>query len=280
VDQFTRLEDYVVWHTTDRGQSWQVSAPLDLTGLEEFFVPDKMSFLDSQTGWISVTIGAGMSHNFTSLYQTQDGGQTWTRVLDPLNGEGLQACEKTGLVFASTESGWAGLNCRGLYGGMVTFVATTDGGSNWAFVDLPAPAGKPEVFDEAGNCYTHSLHRFGYDRGLVAVSCEQFDLTEPADHYLYITEDGGGSWTSLPVPEGIWYFYTFYQGYLTGDRIWHTNNQAASVAPVSEAEWTGTFHFINSQMGWAVSHDNATTSLYRTLDTGKTWEKINPVIGP
>ena len=282
VDQFTFLDEYLVWRTTDRGQSWQISAPLELTGLEEFFVPDRITFADPQTGWLSAGVGAGMSHSFTNLYQTLDGGATWLRVLDPLNGEGLQACEKTGLVFADQNSGWAGLNCRGLYGPMLTFAATADAGRHWLFVDLPAPPDKPDLFtaEGNGNCYTHSLHRFGFNNGIVAVTCETFDFTEPASNYLYITEDGGGSWRSLPVPaEGTWHFYTFYQAYLTGEKIWQTNNQAASVAPIADLPWTGTFNFINSQMGWAVSHDGGETSLYRTIDSGKTWEKISPVIG-
>ena len=281
-DHFTLLEEYYVWCTGDRGQSWQISAPLELTGLEEFFVPQMMTFADPQTGWLSVSVGAGMSHNFTNLYQTLDGGATWMRVLDPLNGEGLQSCEKTGLVFADMNSGWAGLNCRGLYGPMLTFAATTDGGAHWAFVDLPAPHDKPDLYtsDKIGNCYSHSLNRFTFNQGVVGVTCEQFNLDEPAYHYLYVTEDGGNTWKSLKVPEGTWHFYTFYQAYLTGPEIWHTNNQGGSVARIAAMEWEGDFNFINSQMGWAVSHNSGTTTLYRTIDSGVTWEKLSPVIGP
>jgi photosystem II stability/assembly factor-like uncharacterized protein len=280
-DQFILLGEFVVWRTIDRGQSWQVSSVLELTGLEEYFVPERITFADSQTGWLSASVGAGMSHNFTNLYQTLDGGATWTRVLDPLNGEGLQSCEKTGLVFADQNNGWAGLNCHGLYPG-VTFAATTDGGSYWDFVDLPEPFNAPDLFtdEDVGHCYSHSLHLFGTQHGIVAITCEYLDQSKPTENFLYITENGGGNWISLPVPAGAWHFYSFYQGYLVHEKIWHTNNQAASVGAIAAMPFRGEFNFINSQMGWAVSHDGGETNLYRTIDSGKTWEKIMPVIVP
>ena len=50
------------------------------------------------------------------------------------------------------------------------------------------------------------------------------------------------------------------------------------MALISFVQWQGEYEFINSQMGWAVSHDGGAAGLYRTMDSAVTWEKLITVI--
>lgn len=275
-DQLILVEKPFVWRTNDRGQTWQGGEVLDTGGLDKFYIPDHLVFANSQDGWLSVNVGAGMSQHFTALYQTGDGGQSWIRILDPFNGTGL-TCKENALVFADRDRGWAALDCQGLYSG-VTMSYTTNGGGAWGSVVLPPPPDQLTLFEDSANCFTHSPHRFSLESGLVGVTCEPWENTQPATNYLYLTEDGGQTWQSKPAPEGEFYFYTWYQGYLTGPIIYSTNDRGSSWTPMSKVEWWGDFNFINSQLGWVVAHYQGATSLMSTVDGGATWTEISPVI--
>jgi photosystem II stability/assembly factor-like uncharacterized protein len=61
---------YQLLRTTDSGQTWQNVAP----GTPSTFRPTQLTFLTAQRGWLT-GIDAGGS---AVLYQTVDGGQTWT----------------------------------------------------------------------------------------------------------------------------------------------------------------------------------------------------------
>lgn len=268
-----------IWQTRDRGQTWTASQPLDTGGLEETWAPIRLTFVGTEVGWLQVFVGAGMSHNYTALYQTTDGGQVWQRILDPYQGSGLQACEKTGLAFADPDLGWAGLNCQGLYS-TITMAYTANGGRVWDDVPLPPPPGQPTLFEDSANCYTHSPHRFSADLGLVGVTCEAWEEDVPDQYFLYLTDDGGQTWQVRDMPPGALYFYNWYQGYIGGPVIYHTIDRGQTWDQQAEVPWFGEFSFINSQMGWAVGHYQGAVGLYRTTDTGATWEELTPVIGP
>src|SRR5438477_393922 len=54
-----------VWRTTDAGQTWTASQPINLTeiGAADFFQPSDMRFLpDRLTGWFVAHLGVGMNH--------------------------------------------------------------------------------------------------------------------------------------------------------------------------------------------------------------------------
>jgi len=97
--------DIVIWRTVDRGQTWEASNFLDLDGLEAYFIPEGFTFSDEDHGWLLVHVGAGMSHDYSFLYQTNDGGTYWERIADPYGG-GLQSLHNTGLNFSDSQFGW------------------------------------------------------------------------------------------------------------------------------------------------------------------------------
>jgi len=77
------IESVQVWYTTNGGIAWGTSTPLSLTGLESFFGPEQFAFTDSQRGWLLVHVDAGMSHDYSELFSTTDGGMHWERITDP-----------------------------------------------------------------------------------------------------------------------------------------------------------------------------------------------------
>ena len=133
-----RSPEVVVWHSRDAGQSWTPSQPLDVKGLLEFFTPAYMGFTDAKTGWLLVSVGAGMSHEYVVLYSTADGGQGWEKVMDPYGDQPVMAFYKTGLVFADAQNGWMTHDAGGVMDGVRVDV-TADGGRTWVSRELLPP---------------------------------------------------------------------------------------------------------------------------------------------
>src|SRR5579859_4642441 len=104
----------IVFRTSDGGQTWTGSQPIDLSaiGAADFFQPSDIRFLpDAKTGWFIAHLGVGMNHDYFTIMKTTDGGQTWTRLIDPTSG-GPQSCQKTGLHFTDAQNGWLTATAR------------------------------------------------------------------------------------------------------------------------------------------------------------------------
>jgi hypothetical protein len=74
----------ITWQTNDGGETWSSSDPLPVTDIAmEFFMPDYFGFSDRSNGWLLVHNGAGMNHDYVSIFTTANGGASWLRVVDP-----------------------------------------------------------------------------------------------------------------------------------------------------------------------------------------------------
>src|SRR6266851_5935386 len=121
----------IVSHTTDGGQTWQSAAlsanvPVD---------PARMSFINSQDGWIEGETGGATGNDFETIFRTTNGGKSWVAVAST-GSDNTPATfpsfgHKSGLVFVNASTGWATSN--GLY-------VTHDGGATWQQQPLPAQA--------------------------------------------------------------------------------------------------------------------------------------------
>jgi hypothetical protein len=112
-------------HTADGGRSWQaqLSVPTGIWGLDA---------LGSQTAW---AVGV------TSLYETTNGGSTWTAVL-----QGEQGGDNIVNVAFATASDGTAVTARG------ALVHTTDGGATWSPVSSgsSAPVNVTDLCAERG----------------------------------------------------------------------------------------------------------------------------------
>jgi photosystem II stability/assembly factor-like uncharacterized protein len=110
---------YTLLRTRDGGRTWsRIPLALFAPGAPEAFAESvHLSFLDSQTGWLTVKQATSANFSLGTLFHTTDGGATWTRRTLPLGGP---------VHFVTAESGWAagGATRAELY-------RTTDGGASW-----------------------------------------------------------------------------------------------------------------------------------------------------
>ncbi len=280
------------WRTSDSGATWTASKPIDLSalGAADFFQPSDIRFLqDAQTGWFIAHLGVGMNHDYFTILKTIDGGQSWSRLIDP-SGDGPQSCSKTGLHFADAQNGWLNGDCQGVAPG-VFFKHTSDSGATWTDVALPAPASMPDLFtrQDAG-CGTYDMRLFDPQHGLLSVSCLfQGTSTITSTHYIYTTADGGKNWTSNPSPARRLTFINPQVGWAlpTGEingqppfALSQTQDGGATWTTVKQLAWAGDLIFVDAQTGWAVAQANGATSLVSTSDGGKTWHAVNPKVGP
>ena len=281
----------VVWHTSDGGQNWTASQPISISleGMAGFFAPSDLHFLDAQNGWFIAHLGAGMNHDYFTIFQTTDSGQTWTPLLDPTQA-GPQSCSKTGLHFTSAQTGWLTGDCHGVAPG-VFFMRTDDGGATWQDVALPAPAGQADLFtrDDAG-CATDPLIFFGAQVAKLSVSCLILSGNPIQTlNFVYTTQDAGANWTSAPSPARSLTFLNPVVGWALpgGDGagqppfdLSFTQDTGKSWTKLNTLAWTGPLDFVDTTTGWAVARADQSIALVKTTDSGKTWQQLHPTIAP
>jgi photosystem II stability/assembly factor-like uncharacterized protein len=269
----------VVWHTTDGGTTWSSSQALDVSGLSEIYIPSDMRFYGQQTGWILVHVGVGMNHDYVVIYRSEDGGGTWTRILDPVNDGGIQSCSKNAMKFTSRTHGWLTGDCNGVKSGVLLY-QTNDAGSSWQAVTLPGPAGSPDLFNNQNlACGSYDPFFFGNDLGILNVRCANF--SEPAitySYYIYTTQDGGASWSGASCPGDALYFFTASTGWALAPKIQVTMDGGKTWKPISDVSWTGQFDFISETLGWSIATAGNEIALVKTDNGGARWSMLVPTV--
>ena len=271
----------VVWRTQDGGQTWLASQPLDISGLAEVYVPSDLLFVGGQTGWLLVHVGAGMNHDYVALFRSQDGGVTWTRLLDPYNDGGIQSCSKSAILFTDATHGWLTGDCNGVAAGVLLF-KSTDGGATWQEVVLPDPTSALGLFEDMNvACGSYDPFFFSNDLGHLGVRCTHF-AQQPStlDYYIYTTQDGGATWTSSTYPGIALYFVTADTGWSLAPKIQRTTDGGATWTPISDVIWTAQMDFISEQIGWGVARADNQVALVKTDSGGEHWSILTPTIGP
>jgi len=271
----------IVWHTENGGMGWQTSQPLVLEGLDSQFSVSDIQFIDSQNGWLLAHVGVGMNHDYVMLYRTQDGGASWQRLVDPYDDGSIQACYKPGMLFTDAQQGWLPVNCNGVMPGAILY-HTTDGGSTWETVNLPAPADLPTLFENPeAACGVDDLTFFTPDFGRLAMTCTNYS-TDPLSYlyYLYTTQDGGATWTSTVYPGGSLTFLNDQVGWAQNQNIYQTKDGGATWTKIANVSWEAKFDFVSEKLGWAVARSGEEIALVKSEDGGVYWILIEPLIGP
>ncbi len=284
-------EPLVVWRTGDGGKTWEKSQPLDLSGVEqEFQNPSDLAFLDGQHGWLLVHLGVGMNHDYIAIFTSADGGKTWQRVLDPSTTSPLMSCVKSGLTFTVATTAWLTGNCPGLMPKLF-FYRSSDGGASWTELTLPVPAGKPANYfaQSSIGCGITAINISSARALSLTLGCSNY-TNNSAQSWLYISADGGTSWTArmLPLPYTRIDLLNSNEGLLVGalkpdadaaGAVYHTANGGADWALYTSTAWTGTPDFVDALNGWVVAVHGQVVAFVRSVDGGKIWIEIKPVIG-
>jgi photosystem II stability/assembly factor-like uncharacterized protein len=274
-------EDFLsgmLYHTLDGGASW--------TSNSVPFGPGSIQFLDTATGRAIVSQGAGAGSNAVAIYQTSDGGLTWTSVFhnDPTQVGSSDSLPlsgiKNGMTFLDADTGWV-TGTRPINGEVYLFV-THDGGVSWAMQSIPLPAGyetnqydpSPPIFFGQDGFLPLMIYLFSGDTNVV----------------FYVTHDGGATWNGDPenasqvVPRGRYSFTDAHTGlswdggsvlYYSIDGAQHWSGLAASL---NLSDSLNQIDFVSGSTGWALSgpSDDGQASLYHTEDGGVTWTQLIP----
>jgi photosystem II stability/assembly factor-like uncharacterized protein len=281
----------VVWRTADAGKTWTSSQPLD-TKDAAFYSPSDFAFVNAKTGWLLAHVDAGMMHDYVMVFATSDGGQTWTRVVDPFMDNLPQSCGKTGMVLVDAQTGWVTGDCQGVQPGPPYLQKTTDGGRTWQAVKLPSPPDRADLFtrDDVG-CGTYAPAFFSPQSAVLTMKCLFFTANPlRTDSFLYATADGGKTWHSSTLPASEVTFTNANAGWaLTATDpnnptaphdLYQTGDSGQTWTKIKSVNWGGQIDFVTDQEGWAVAKAGDAIALVHTTDGGKTWKEIGPQVAP
>ena len=270
-----------LFRTTDGGRSWTVYNNLPFSG-------GLIQFINDANGFVLSGQPSGMFKQAVDLYQTTDGGATWVRKytnnpLDPSASTGLPFSGiKEGMTFRDTLRGWIGGESP--LSGSVYIYKTNDSGTTWAQQALTMPSGYSSAYTS-----TSAPIFFNANDGVLPV---WWGLDIGRDLYIYVTHDGGTTWTrSTSFARQGWNadFVSVNDGFTwnAGGYLQVTHNAGASWTQVASNVNFGddipAIDFVSTTTGW-LFHNHVTddvtgtvsTSLYHTIDGGKTWTLLSP----
>ncbi|HRK89492.1 MAG TPA: hypothetical protein PK152_10190 [Anaerolineales bacterium] len=261
-----------LYRTSDGGITWDA--------FETPFSGGSLHFITEENGWMMADLGVGAGSMAVSIFQTEDGGATWQRVYtnDPNLADAGVTLPLGGikniLLPLDMQTAWVG---GVVYApGEMYLFRSQDGGETWLQINVVLP-------DEAAESELSVLGILFVSEtdGLLALRMS----AETPQTIIYATEDGGVTWSLLPVSfEGYgiletpsareMIFYTDDQFYVTND----AGETIQQIAPeIAFGDSLIDMSFANSQTGWviAASPSNERT-LYKTTDGGETWTPLTP----
>lgn len=277
----------VVWHTNDSGHTWVPSAPLEHEAFGDQ-VWAEFAVLDEMHLWLMVRgvyAGAGI-HYVAQFLRSTDGGLTWL----PLTGNESfdYNYNYTGLDFTDSDHGLVTWQTIGAYApAPPKYALTFDGAVNWEVHQLPPPVDEPNLFETFEYCEPFQPKMLS-DRAIrLLVGCFDFhDPPEEFSSYLYSSEDGGSTWTSVHLPEKViagqdtLFFFDANNALLLGRDIYRSMDGGQSWEYVKSVSWDGQFTFVDPQTGWAIARADGQIALVKTSNGGASWIEIEPVIAP
>lgn len=260
-----------VWKTTDGGQTWSC-----VTDLVRLTTTNAVAVAPSNPETVYVGAGAGPT---AGLYRSSDAGAHWTQV-------GLQGHAVSSIVVDPHDP-----NVVMAAAGDSGVARTTDGGRTWTSVLPDAKVGAVWLVldpDDPHNVYAGTRPiseggRGGGGRGAAPVT------TPATDSHIYRSRDEGATWTKTS-PDGLpgGNFGTISLAVAPGTkglRVYDYVAQGIFRSDDGGDHWTratddprmiggGQFHDIivdplNANILFATQ-----TSLYRSTDSGKTWESF------
>jgi photosystem II stability/assembly factor-like uncharacterized protein len=263
----------LLYHTADGGLNWIISSTP--------FSGGDLSFLDDNNGWMLADLGVGAGSNAVAVFQTRDGGATWTQTYtnDPNNPEAGDSLPlggiKADLVPLDMQTAWVG---GVVYApGTVYLYRTNDGGRTWTQVPLELP---PDAENFELGIDEDQMYFVSASDGFLTLRMAG-DATQTA---VYVTNDGGETWKLTPtlIPNaGASDFMSAAEAVIyNGEQFYVTRDAARTWVTVTPdivfGDSFATMDFVNPNNGWIITLANEHRSLYRTHDGGATWLPVLP----
>ena len=284
-----------VWYTEDGGQTWS-SADLPVSGTSvQYFSDPKISFLDTQTGWIFAGVAKIEGREYNGLYTTYDGGKSWTTMVSSNTGNLPSATRKNGAVFRDNLEGWiTGENAMSDPSAVLWH--TFDGGNTWYQQLFPEPWGvnipAGLLSDPSISCSLSvpKFVDFQYQYAWTVLKCSGGSLSEPVS-ILYWTYDRLSTWRTLRLPaaEGDLSFYGIEYGWYAVQnapgsdfpyQILFTEDGGENWRTAAQLAWDSRLQFITPSIGFAIATYMGMPALVRTNNSGFAWEQVFAFINP
>lgn len=291
--------------TLDGGQSWEI---INQNLSDELEVPYhdwyKLSFVDTNHGWLVAGYSAAGAHEF--YYETQDGGLTW----HPLNFETWPAAIYNNNHYKNELAFWTMIDviyidssrfilAPGEQKGTLKMFLSTDRGSSWKTVQL-LPSEFP---DQSFNPFDRKISQpffFDPQNGVLTVSIWA-SATNTTQFLVYETSDGGLTWSLKGGPTSIkdvrseFSFLSARDAILLcgvsfcvtsdGGNTWSVHSFGTDIPTDIDHSFLQ-LDFVNPATGWLLIKANdeqgnrLTPRLLKTTDGGLTWMEMTLVLSP
>lgn len=270
-----------LYRTTNGGAQWtQFDFPFCGEYLQCY-----LQFLNGNDGFLLSGGAIGMFKYPVSLYQTSDGGASWTLKFAhtpeqtpaglPLGGY------KYGVTFRDVLNGWIN---GGNYPAEAYFYLfrTSDGGVTWSQVQPTLPAGY-----ESADITTGAPKFFGPNQAVLPVWLR---TSAGRDLFLYTSTNGGNIWTpstgyARNVDQVDILSMSSAISWGNAGNFYSTNNAGSSWTPLIPnfdfGDGYRALDFVSPSTGWLIqSPVSGSTPLYRSLDGGLTWSLLSGSLIP
>jgi hypothetical protein len=276
---------FTSWATSDGGTLWSRGGSFDVVQDPGLSWQGALDFVNLDDGWFSANQDDTDTSLGTTLFRTVDGGAHWEEIFhlvqssDSPSGPCFAQATAT---FISPTTGWlTGGGCAS-----AEFDVTRNGGATWS--RQPIPLLSTQYLGLSNPTFINSVD--GFMLGL--------DPTEQPGVLVFVTFDGGRSWTAHAAPgiatdaahfngEDGWLLdsdtlNTGYEAglYVTydGGRIWNTLQPLDHDRPSPEGfDFNGSIlDFVSPSLGWTNTNTGVDDNLLQTTDGGRTW-KLVPV---
>jgi hypothetical protein len=263
----------LIWTTHDGGRTWQ---PFRLEYTSD--VPGSLIHsLDEDHVWFFQFVGVGMQKVNTVLYFSQNGGGSWTKLLDPYSDIVLQSFDKTGVDFYNSQHGWITRFFRGVTQN-ITLENTSDGGETWESLEMPPPPSATDLF-ETCMCGLYDPRLFSDSVGSLRLTCQCGSFETPLiKSYLYTTSDGGATWETESIPEGDLHYISPGILFVIGREIYRSEDIGANWDFVKTVYWDGQLSFVGRDLALGIAHkpDYEEDALVKTINGCRTFSLIKP----
>ncbi|MBY0599328.1 WD40/YVTN/BNR-like repeat-containing protein [Bacillus bingmayongensis] len=164
----------------DEGKTWEtVTVGNDIDNRRLSFI----GFTSKENGYIVITGDRTMSFETNIVYQTTNGGKSWTKMGSTYD---LTQFLATGVSFATDQIGFITFKDSG---GDPDVYRTEDGGKTWAKLDIKLP-------NKYHNVFTSVMPPiFAGAKGTLLVSQEEGGMDREGKMARFVSEDFGATWT-------------------------------------------------------------------------------------